>query len=92
MYQNESSTIRPGCLSYHDKPQLLNSQLVHLRLDRGGGQLMFLSCACFLITQPFLNINRHAIHQIKAEYHGYLLVLMILYNSSDVKLKLVKEI
>ena len=63
-----------------------------LRLDRVGGQLMFLSCACFLITQPFLNIIRHAIHQLKAEYHSYLLELIILYSSSDVKLKIVKEI
>ena len=35
------------------------------------------SYACFLITQPFLKIYRHTIHQIKAEYHSYLL-----YNSS----------
>ena len=41
---------------------------------------MFLSCACFLITQPFLKIYRHAIHQMKAEYHSYLLVSMILYD------------
>ena len=51
-----------------------------LRLERGGGQRIFLSCACFLITQPFLNIYRHAIHQMKAEYHSYLLVSIILYN------------
>ena len=63
-----------------------------LRLERGGGQQMFLSCACFLITQPFLNIYRHAIHQMKAEYHSYLLVSMILYNLSEVKIKIVKEI
>ena len=63
-----------------------------LRLDRGGGQQLFLSCACFLITQPLLNIFRHAIHQIKAEYHSYPLVLITVFNSSDVKLKIVKEI
>ena len=51
-----------------------------LRLERGGGQQILLSCACLLITQPFLNIYRHAIHQIKAEYHSYIMVLMILYN------------
>ena len=62
------------------------------RLDRGEGQPMFLSCVCFLITQPFLNIYRHAIHQIKAEYHSYLLVIIIVYNSSDVKLKIMEEI
>ena len=64
----------------------------HLRLERGGGQHIFLSCACFFITQPFLDIYRHAIHQMKAEYHSYLLVSMILYNSSEGKLKIVKEI
>ena len=63
-----------------------------LRLDRGGGQQIFLSCACLLITQPLLNIYRHAIHQIKAEYHSYRMVLIILYNLNDVKLKIVKEI
>ena len=45
-----------------------------LRLEMGGGQQIFLSCACFLITQAFLNIYRHTIHQIKADYHSYLLV------------------
>ena len=44
-----------------------------------------------LIAQPFLIIYRHAIHQIKAEYHRYLLVSVILYDSSEVKLKIVKE-
>ena len=38
----------------------------NLRLERGGGQQIFLCCACFLITQPFLNIYRHAMHQMKA--------------------------
>ena len=38
------------------------------------------------------HIYRHAIYQMKAEYHSYLLVTLILYNSSDVKLKIVKEI
>ena len=47
---------------------------VNLRLERGGGQRIFLTCACFLITQPFHNIYGHAIHQMKAEYHSYLLV------------------
>ena len=63
-----------------------------LRLERGGGQQIFLSCVCFFISQPFLNIYRHAIHQIKAEYLSYLLVLMIFYNSSEVILIIVKEI
>ena len=54
--------------------------VICLRLERGGGQWIFLSCACFLITQPFLNIYRHAIHQIEAEYYSYLLASMILYN------------
>ena len=66
--------------------------MLNLRLERGGGQQIVLSCACFLITQPFLNIPRHAIYQMKAEYHSYLLVTLILYNSSDVKLKIVNEI
>ena len=65
---------------------------MRLRLERGGGQRIFLSCACLLITQSFLKIYRHAIHQIKAEYHSYLLVSMTLYNSSEVKLKIAKEI
>ena len=56
-----------------------------LRLERGGGQQIVLSCACFLIIQPFFNIYRHAIPQMKAEYHSYLLVTIILYNSSEVK-------
>ena len=55
----------------------------YLRLERGGEQHIFLSCACFLIIKPFLNIYRHAIHQIEAEYRSYLLVIMILYNSSE---------
>ena len=63
-----------------------------LRLERGGGQQIFLSCACFLITQQYLVIYRHAIHQSKAGYHSYLMVSVILYNSSEVKLKIVKEI
>ena len=63
-----------------------------LLLERGGGQRIFLSCACFLITQSFLKIYRHAIHQIKAGYHSYLLVSMILYNSCELKLKIAKEI
>ena len=62
-----------------------------LKVREGGGQQIFQSCVCFFITQPFLDIYRHAIHQIKAEYHSYLLVIMILYNSSEVKLKIVKE-
>ena len=62
-----------------------------LRLERRGGQQIFLSCACFLITQSFLNIYRHAIPQMKAEYHSYLLVSMILYNLIEVKLKIMKE-
>ena len=41
---------------------------------------------CSLITQPFLKIYRHAMHQIKAEYHSSLVVSMILYNSGKVKL------
>ena len=68
------------------------SHFEHLRLDREGGEQLFLSCACFLITQQFLNVYRHVIHQIKAEYHSYRLVLIILYNSTIVKLKIVKEI
>ena len=60
-----------------------------LRLERGGGQRIFISCACFLITQPFLKIYRHTIHQIKAEYHSYLLVSIILYNSSEVNRKFI---
>ena len=27
-----------------------------LRLERGGGQRIFLSCACFLITQPYIDM------------------------------------
>ena len=42
-----------------------------LRLERGGGQRISLSCACFLIAQPFLNISRHIIHQIEAENHSH---------------------
>ena len=53
---------------------------------------MFLSCAVFLITQLFLKIYRQSIHQIKAGYHSYLLVSMILYNSSELELNIVKEI
>ena len=49
-------------------------------------------CAFFLSTQSFMNIYGHVIHQMKAEYHSHILVTMILYNSSEVKLKIVKEI
>ena len=62
------------------------------RLERVGGQQIFLNCVFFLIARPFLKIYRHAIHQIKAEYHSNLLVSMILYSLSEVKLKFVKEI
>ena len=74
------------------KNEIYEKFKVRLRLKRVGGQQIFQSCACFLITQPFLNIYRHAIHQLKAEYHSYLLVSMMLYNLSEVKLKIVKEI
>ena len=70
----------------------MEAKIHTLRLERGGGQQICLSCAIFLITQPFLNINRDTIHRIKAEYHSYLLVSMILYNSSEVELKIVREI
>ena len=39
-----------------------------LRLEREGGERIFLSCAVFLITQLFVKIYRQSIHQIKAEY------------------------
>ena len=43
-----------------------------LRLERGGpGQRISLNCACFLISQLFMNIYRHIIHQTEAEYHIY---------------------
>ena len=38
-----------------------------VRLERGGGKHS-LSCACFLINLPFLNISRHTIRQIKTKY------------------------
>ena len=37
------------------KPGVLNES-GQLRLERGGEQQMFLSCAFFLSTQPFMNI------------------------------------
>ena len=64
----------------------------NLRLERGGGERIFLSCAVFLITQVFLKIYRQSIHQIEAEYHSYLLASMTLYNSRELELKVVKEI
>ena len=79
------------CLAIYASAQI-GFSIAQLRLERGGGQQIALSCACFLITQPFFNIYRHAIHQMKAEYHSYLLVTIILYNSSEVKPKIVKEI
>ena len=66
------------------------NKILQLKVREGRRAANFL--ACFLITQPFLNICRHAIHQMKAEYHSYLLVSIILYNSIEVKLKIVKEI
>ena len=45
------------------------SNSVDLRLEREGEPQIFLSCAVYLITKPLLNICRHAVHQIKAEYH-----------------------
>ena len=53
---------------------------------------MFLSCIGFLITQPCLNIYRHAVQQIRAEYYRYPLEVIILYNSGDIQLKSMKEI
>ena len=37
-------------------------EVMKLRLEREGGQWIFLSCACFLIIEQSLNIFRHAIH------------------------------
>ena len=80
---------RPTCIQYTGGVPYID---MTLRLERGGGQQIFLSCAVFLITQPFMNIYRHAIHQITAEYHSYLMVSMILYNSSEVEVEIVKGI
>ena len=86
-----------GYLTAHPlKPVAIEKKNIYrktsnLRLERGGGPRIFPSCACFLIAQPFLTIYRHAIHQMNAECHGYLLVSMISYNSSEVKLKIMKE-
>ena len=64
---NEPKNWRPS-----SQIQLPGKILEHvhsqLRLERGGGQRIPPSCACFSINQTFLNINRHIIHQIKAEY------------------------
>ena len=49
---------------------------VALRLDYRDGSKIRLGCACSLISQALLNIERHVIHQIKAELHSYQLVLM----------------
>ena len=38
-----------------------------LRLERGGGPRILLSCACFLITQLFLITYRLAIHGENSE-------------------------
>ena len=66
--------------------------MMGFKVREGRRTAICLSCAVFLITQPFLNIYRYAIHRIKAEYDSYLLVSMILYNSSEVELKIVREI
>ena len=50
----------------------------------------FHNLCVFLDTTAISEHN--AIHQMKAEYHSYLLVSIILYNSSEVKLKIVKEV
>ena len=50
--------------------------MVTLRLDYGDGSLIGLGCAFSLISQALLNIERHVIHQIEAEYLSYPLVLM----------------
>ena len=49
----------------------------YLRLDRGGGQRISVSCACFLIARPFLDIHTHTLHQIEADYHSYPMMSLI---------------
>ena len=63
-----------------------------IKVRKGRRPADFLSCAYFLIKQPFLSVYRHTIHQNKAEYHSYLLIPMMLYNPSNLKLENVKEI
>ena len=45
-----------------------------LRLDYGDGSMIRLGCGYSLISQALLNIERHVIHQMKAEYYSYRLV------------------
>ena len=45
-----------------------------VREGRLEGSSVWVSCACFLINLLFLNVFRHAIHQIKAVYLSYLMV------------------
>ena len=56
-----------------------------LRLERGGGQTVFLSCACFSIAQPVLGIHRHTLHQIEAEYHSYLMTSAVKFMVVEVQ-------
>ena len=55
--------------------------VILLRLERGVGQRICLSCACFVIARSIRNIYRHTIHQIKAEYHSYRMVSLVYCNS-----------
>ena len=48
---------------------------IGLRLEREGGQWICLSCRCLLLNLTFLNIYRHTLHQIKAKYHIYLMIV-----------------
>ena len=47
-------------------------------IERGAGHWIYLSRACFLIARPFLNIYRHPIHQMEAEYQSYLMISVML--------------
>ena len=68
---------------------LIPSPSFSFKVREGRTAANFPELCVFFITQLFLKIYRQYIHQIKAGYHSYLLVSMILYNSSELELKIV---
>ena len=51
----------------------------YLLLEQCSQHYILVCFACFLITQLFLNIRRHIIHQCEAKYLGYRMVSTMIW-------------
>ena len=48
-----------------------------------GKLKLIVICACFFITQSFINIYKHIIHQIEAEYPFYRLISILIWFTDN---------